>query len=93
MRVITLILSALLLIAPVAVLAAGLDDATNAIETFKTFLYGFLGVGALAYMIYQVILAGLDKQPWGDVLIALGKVAVAGGCVVAAEWAWSIWGS
>ena len=73
--------------------AGGLDEATDALDTFRGWLYGFLGVGVLVYMVYQVILAMLDKQPWGDVVVSVGKVAVAGGSIALATWAWSIWGS
>ncbi|EGR3963808.1 conjugal transfer protein, partial [Vibrio cholerae] len=34
-----------------------------------------------------------DKQSWNDVLMAIGKIAIAGGSILAAEFAWSIWGS
>ncbi len=76
-----------------AMAAGGLDEATSAIQTFQTWLYGFLGVGVLVYMIYQIILAMLEKQTWGDVFVSVGKVAAAGGSVALATWAWSIWGS
>ena len=76
-----------------AMAAGGLDEATTAIQTFQNWLYGFLGVGVLLYMIYQVILAMLEKQQWGDVFIAVAKVAAAGGSVALASWAWSIWGA
>ena len=76
-----------------AMAAGGLDEATDAIQTFQTWLYRFLGVGVLVYMVYQIILAMLEKQTWGDVFISVGKVAAAGGSVALATWAWSIWGS
>ncbi|MCT7947684.1 hypothetical protein [Shewanella septentrionalis] len=76
-----------------AMAAGGLDEATSAVQTFQIWLYGFLGVGVLVYMVYQIILAMLEKQTWGDVFIAVGKVAAAGGSIVLASWAWSIWGS
>ena len=76
-----------------AMAAGGLDEATSAIQTFQTWLYRFLGAGVLVYMIYQIILAMLEKQTWGDVFISVGKVAAAGGSVALATWAWSIWGS
>ncbi|WP_190319296.1 conjugal transfer protein [Candidatus Enterovibrio escicola] len=76
-----------------AIAAGGLDEATSAIRMFQTWLYGFLGVAVVVYMIYQIILAMLEKQTWGDVFISVGKVAAAGGSVALATWAWSIWGS
>lgn len=73
--------------------AGGLSEATDALDTFKTWLYGFLGVGVLVYMVWQVALAMLEKQQWGDVFVAVGKVACAGGSIALATWAWGIWGS
>ncbi|UJF17258.1 conjugal transfer protein [Vibrio sp. SS-MA-C1-2] len=85
--------SFLLLISSPARSAGGLAEATSALQTFQTWLYGFLGVGVLVYMIYQIIMAMLEKQTWGDVFTSVGKVAAAGGCVALATWAWGIWGS
>ena len=45
------------------------------------------------FLIYKVVMALMDKETWGDVLAGLGKVALAGGVIVAAEWAWAIFGS
>ena len=73
--------------------AGGLEEATDAIRTFQVWLYGFLAVGSIAYLIYNVILAMLDMKQWGQVLVDVGKVALAGGVVVLANWAWSIWGA
>jgi hypothetical protein len=52
-----------------------------------------LGAVCFVYLIYNVIMALAEKKQWGDVLMALGKVAVAGAVIVLGEWAWSIWGS
>jgi Kef-type K+ transport system membrane component KefB len=73
--------------------AGGLDDATTAVNTIKVWAYGFLGAVCFVYLIYNVIMALAEKKQWGDVLMALGKVAVAGAVIVLGEWAWSIWGS
>lgn len=73
--------------------SGGLEAATDKVDEIKTWAYGFLGVGVFCYMIYNVIMALLDRKQWADVLIALGYVAIAGGVIVAAEWAWAIWGS
>ncbi len=81
------------LICTVPALAAGLDDATDAVDEIKTWAYTFLGTVVFVFIIYKVIMALMDKETWGDVLGGLGKVALAGGVIVAAEWAWAIWGS
>lgn len=72
--------------------AGGLDDATTALTEIKTWLYGFLGVGAFVYLLYQLGMALMEKNSWADVGMALGKVAAAGGIIIAGEWAYSIWG-
>lgn len=72
--------------------AGGLDDATTAMTEIKMWLYGFLGVGAFVYLLYQMLMAFADKNSWADVGIALAKVAGAGGVILAGEWAYSIWG-
>lgn len=76
-----------------AMAAGGLDQATTEATNIKTWAYGFLGVGVFIYLIWNVVMALLDKKPWADVLIAVGYVAIAGAVIVLAEWAWSIWGS
>ena len=76
-----------------ALAAGGLDTATNAANDVKIWLYGFLGVVCFIYIMYYVMMAMGEKKQWIDVLMALGKVALAGGCLVGATWAWSLWGS
>lgn len=80
------------LISPLA-LAGGLDDATDAINDLKVWLYGFLGTFAICYLVYHVIMAMMEKETWGDVMVAVAKVAAAGGVIVAGEWAWGLWGN
>lgn len=75
------------------VFADGLSEATTEITAIQTWLYGIMFVVALIYMMYQIGLAMAEKQPWGDVFFAFGKVAIAGASIVGATWAWSIWGS
>jgi hypothetical protein len=76
-----------------ATAAGGLQEATDQVNEIKTWAYGFLGVGVFVYLIYNVIMALLDRKQWADVLVAVGYVALAGGIIVVGEWAWSIWGS
>ena len=71
-------------------IAGGLDDATSAITEIKTWAYGFLGVAVFLFLMYKVGMALADKEPWADVMTGLGKVAAAGGIIVAGEWAWAI---
>ncbi|EGU42467.1 hypothetical protein [Vibrio scophthalmi] len=73
--------------------AGGLEPATDAIDTFRKWFYGFLGTGSLAYIAYNCGLAMFEKQQWNDVMLSVGKTAAAGGSVVGADWAWRIFGS
>jgi len=73
--------------------SGGLGKATAAANEWKTWAYSFLGVVVFLYLMYHVVMALMDKETWNDVLMALGKVAAAGGVLLAGGWAWSIWGS
>jgi hypothetical protein len=72
--------------------SAGLEDATDAVNEIKDWAYIFLGAFIFVFLIYHVIMAMMDKETWADVMMALVKVAIAGGVIVAAEWAWAIFG-
>ena len=73
--------------------AGGLDEATIWVDEITTWAYTFLGSAVLLYCIYLVIMALLEKKQWGDVFVGMAKTAGAGGIIVAATYAWSIWGS
>lgn len=72
--------------------AGGLDSGTSAMTEIKVWLYGFIGVGSMVYLLWQLGMALLDKNTWADVGLALAKVACAGGIIIAGEWAYAIWG-
>ena len=70
--------------------AGGFTQATVVAEEIKTEFYAFLGVASFIYMMYHVINAKLGREQWSDVLVGLGHVAVAGGIIAGATWAWNI---
>jgi len=76
-----------------ALAAGGLQEANNWVDEITTWAYAFLGSAVLLYCVYLVIMALLEKKQWGDVFVGMGKTAAAGGIIVAATYAWSIWGS
>lgn len=82
-------LLAVLLFCPSA-FAAGLADGTSELSAIKTWLYGAMGVAAFIYLMYYIVMAKLDKKQWGDVLMALVQVSLAGGALTAVTWAWAI---
>jgi len=88
-----LLLVSAILLSNFALAGGGLDEATQQANTIKTWAYGFLGVGVFLYMIYNVIMALLNKQPWSDVLMAMVYVTIAGAVIVLTTWAWGVWGS
>jgi hypothetical protein len=87
------VLGAISIFTVLPAIAGGLADATSAVNEIKTWGYSFLGAVVFVFLIYKVVMALLEKETWGDVLTGLGKVALAGGVIVAAEWAWAIFGS
>lgn len=71
----------------------GLSAGVDALDGFRMAAYGALAVFVLVYMLYKVLMAFLQKESWGDVAQGLLYCAIAGGIMVAADYAWSVWGS
>lgn len=71
----------------------GLNSATNEASKIKDWAYKFLGVAALGYIIFNVIMAYVGRKGWGEVFMAVVYAAIAGAAIVLGEWAWGIWGS
>lgn len=88
-----LIILTALLPAHSAFAVGGLSAATRAVSDFNVWFYGFLGVACIGFLIYHVSMAMMEKESWNDVIMALGKVVLAGGIVLAGSWAWSLFGS
>ncbi|EOU8212518.1 TPA: conjugal transfer protein [Raoultella ornithinolytica] len=65
----------------------GLDAGTTALTTIKTWLFTFTGVGALVYLLYNIVMAFMERKSWGDVGMALVYCTLAGGAVVGGTWA------
>jgi hypothetical protein len=76
-----------------AVSPGGLNEAITQLQEIKTWCYAFLSIGVFIYLMYNVMLALLDRKQWSDVLISVGYVALAGAINVIGEWAWHIWGN
>lgn len=80
----------LALLSTSAFAAGGLAAATTQVTDIKTWMYGILGAGVFVYFMYLVIMALFERKQWADVLVGLGYVALAGGSLVGAKWAWDI---
>ncbi|MGD1336084.1 conjugal transfer protein [Vibrio harveyi] len=87
------VVALLMMCAPSAMAAGGLDVGTEAVTEIRTWFYGFLGTGSLGYVGWNCWQAMTNKQQWNEVATSVGHVAMAGGSVLAADWAWSLWGS
>lgn len=70
--------------------AGGLPAATDAANNLKTWLYGFVGICAFLYLLYNITMAFAERKQWSDVGMALVYCAIAGGALVGGEWAMSI---
>ncbi|WHT81965.1 TrbC/VirB2 family protein [Providencia rettgeri] len=80
---------AMLAMANPALAAGGLDNlnkATDALQELVDWLYIFVGVGAILYLTWLVIMALMEKKQWSDVFMGIGYCAVAGGIVMAGDW-------
>lgn len=71
----------------------GLNAATTEASNIKNWAYKFLGVAALGYIIFNVIMAYVGRKGWGEVFMAVVYAAIAGGAIALGEWAWGIWGN
>jgi len=76
---------------PSFAVAGGLDEATSSVQTLIPWLYGLFCGCVVAYMGYQVFLAKIEKQTYGDVINSIGNVAIAVVMVLIVSliaWAW-----
>lgn len=92
-KIYNVLFAAFVMLVPVFGFAQGLDAASDRLDEFRVWAYGFLAIACLVYMLYKVVMALLERQAWGDVAVGLGHVAIAGGIIAGAEFMWSIWGS
>jgi hypothetical protein len=76
-------------IATPAFAIGGLDKANDLAAQIKTGAYVLLGTCGTIYLIYMALMAFTEKKTWADFAWAVVHVAIAGGVVVIAGWAWS----
>jgi hypothetical protein len=69
-------------------MAGGLESGTQAAETFKTWFFGFLGAISGVYLLWKGAEVWGEKIQWIDFGQAIAKVAVVGGSIGLAGWAW-----
>ena len=90
MKKIIMLSTSVFMFSTVSVYAGGLESGTNAVTTFKDWLFGFLGVVAFVYLMYKGVEAWAEKIQWVDFLTAIGKVAAVGGVLSLTSWAWAL---
>lgn len=83
---------AMILFSGVTYAGGGLQAGTTLLDEIKFWGYGFIGSGALVYVIYTVAMALAERKQWSDVGMALVYCAIAGGCVLAGEYMHALWG-
>jgi len=67
--------------------AGGLNTATDTLTELKTWAFGFVGLCALLYLIYNLIMAFMEKKSWSDAGMSLVYCALAGGVLAGGNWA------
>ena len=70
-------------------LTEGLSTAKSKTQEITTAAYALIGVAAGAYLLWQAVLCWNGKKDWSDMVPAIMHVAIAGGAITLATWAWS----
>lgn len=70
--------------------AGGLEDGTTAVTEFRDWFVVFIGLCAGAFLLYRGVMAWANKIQWIDFGMDIAKVAVTGGAIVLAAWAYSV---
>jgi hypothetical protein len=69
----------------------GLDSATQGVNTFRIWLYTFLGVCASCVLLWKGAECWADRAHWSEFVTLGGKVAVVGAVVgVLAPYLWNL---
>ncbi|MEM5372247.1 hypothetical protein V4C53_40365 [Paraburkholderia azotifigens] len=85
------LLGAALLAPELAMAGGGLDSATEGANTFKIWLYSFLGVCASCVLLWKGAECWADHSHWSEFVTLGGKVAVVGAVVgVLAPYLWNL---
>jgi hypothetical protein len=85
------LLGAALLAPELAMAGGGLDSATEGANTFKVWLYSFLGVCASCVLLWKGAECWADRSHWSEFVTLGGKVAVVGAVVgVLAPYLWNL---
>ena len=76
-----------------ASLDGGLATAKSNLEKIKTWLMSVAGVAAVIYLLFKAVQAWQGRCEWGEFGMAVFYVALAGGAVTIANWAFGMFAS
>lgn len=71
-------------------LNGGLSTTKSNLDTIKNWAMTFAGVGAVLYLLFKAVQAWQGRCEWGEFGMAVFYVALAGGSVTIAAWAFSL---
>lgn len=71
-------------------LNGGLSQGKSALDTVKNWLMAAAGTAAVIYLLFKAIQAWQGRCEWGEFGMAVFYVALAGGAVTIANWAFSL---
>lgn len=71
-------------------LSGGLSTAKSNLDTIKTWLMTAAGVAAVIYLLFKAVQAWQGRCEWGEFGMAVFYVALAGGAVTIANWAFTL---
>lgn len=69
-------------------LTEGLTTAKSKTQEITTAAYALIGIAAGAYLLWQAVLCWNGKKDWSDMVPAIIHVAIAGGALTLATFAW-----
>lgn len=69
-------------------LQGGIDDATSAARNIVNGAMTIAGVVAIIYILWKAIQLWQGRCDWGEFGMSIAYVAIAGGSVTLANWAW-----
>jgi hypothetical protein len=89
-KTLTLLLFTILAVgSSLAAAQGGLESGTQAATNFRAWFYGFVGICAGVYIVWEVLQLWAKRNTWTDLGTAIAQVAAGGAAIVLADWAWA----
>lgn len=74
-------------------LEGGLTEFTEDVKKYRNLFFAFLGVVATIYLLWKALDAWQGRADWKEFALSVLYVAIAGGSIKLAEWAWGYFSS